>query len=129
MVLPPTPERPAVPEPVTIQHVSLPETGFEQARLMRNNPEPRAFYDALYKALQQYLAERLQLNQADLNWPNIRQKLEKSQVTFTSMTALEQVWHACEQALFAGQAHAEHIETHWRQTQTFYSELERHFRG
>lgn len=129
LVLMPVPEQVATPDKNTEKSGLLPETAFEQARLLRNNPDRRAFYDALYKALQQYLSGRLQLSQAEMTWPLIRQKLEQSRAPEPAMSQLEQVWQRCEQALFAGQILPENIEETWRQTQIFYSELERHFRG
>lgn len=128
LVLTPAPEQVAMPDTNVEKSNLLPETAFEQARLLRNNPDARAFYDALYKALQQYLSDRLHLSPAEMTWPLIRQKLEQSRAPELTLSHLEQVWQRCEQALFAGQVLPENMEATWRQTQTFYSELERHFR-
>jgi hypothetical protein len=87
--------------------------------------EPRAFYDELLKSLQAYLAARLALSPAQMNQSTVRAQLAARKVPAIRIQALLSVWQTCEQAIFAGQAQAEQMESTWRTAETLVQELER----
>jgi hypothetical protein len=89
------------------------------------NGQPRPFYDALFKTLQHYLSERLQLPIGQLSPTLLRQRLTEKQAPAIRVQALLSLWQTCEQAIFAGQSQAAHMENHWHSARQLLRDLER----
>ena len=105
-----------------------PREQLNQARQALTNNDPRVFYDALLRSLQDYLTNRLGLVPAQLNLLNVRTRLAERQVPESHIQTLIGLWQTCEQALFAGQTHALHSETIWQTAEHLVQELERDLR-
>lgn len=69
------------------------------------NGEPRAFYDALFRAVQDYCCARLDLEPARWSKETLREKLMARNVPEERIQTLLSVLRTCEQALFGGQDH------------------------
>ena len=79
------------------------------ARQLLHSEQPRAFYDALYHALQSWFSERLQLSPAHIDQSSIQQALTRYGAPTQQATALLAAWQTCEEAVFAGQAPPERM--------------------
>lgn len=73
-------------------------------RLLSQTEQPRAFYDALYRALQTWLSEQLDIPPARLTTQTARQELARRHLPEQRINALLAAWQTCEEAVFAGQA-------------------------
>lgn len=86
--------------------------------------DPKAFFHELLKSLEAYLAVRLQIEPARLNKEVVREKLATLKAPEPIAQMLLQVWHTCEQAIFAGQARAGDVQATWQKAETAVKQLE-----
>ncbi len=115
----------AAPVPVIARD---PREQLRQAHKMLNNSDPRVFYDALLRALQDYLISRLGLVPAQLNLANVRFRLAERQVPESHIQTLLELWQTCEQALFAGQTQTANPQATWQTAENLIQDLERDLR-
>lgn len=80
-----------------------------EARRLLTSGTPRAFYDALYHALQGWFTEQLGLSPAHLDQQSVKQELLRRKMPEAQAIALLSAWQTCEEAIFAGQAPAEQM--------------------
>ena len=100
----------------------------QQAYFFMQNSDTRVFYHELLKALQGYLAARLDMPPAALSKDILREKLAALQISALVGDALIQVWERCEQAVFAGQARAGDMHDIWKQTESAVEQFDSYFR-
>ncbi len=86
--------------------------------------QPRAFYDALLKSIQTYLAEKVHLSPAQMNQEEVRLRLTEYQVPAIRIQALLAIWQTCEQSVYAGQNQAAQMESTWKAAESVLRELE-----
>lgn len=98
---------------------------FANAARHLNGNNPRVFYDELFKALQAYLAARLDLKPAQMTQENVRKALTDKGVSSATIQNLLTVWQTCEQALFAGQTQSAQMENTWRAAESAVQDLEK----
>jgi len=80
-----------------------------EARRLLTAGVPRAFYDALYHALQTWLTERIGLSPARLDQRSVQLELVRRNIPEAQATAFLSAWQTCEEAIFAGQAPPERM--------------------
>jgi len=78
------------------------------------DPDPKIFYHELLKAVQEYVAIRLDVEPVLLTKEMMREKLAERQVPPPTIDALTQLWQSCEQVVFAGQDPATSRNTSWQ---------------
>ena len=100
-----------------------------QAYFFMQNSDTRVFYHELLKALQGYLAARLNMPPAALSKEILREKLAERQTPGLIIDALAHVWERCEQAVFAGQARAGDMNDTWKQTESAVQQLDAFLRS
>jgi len=94
---PARPPSPLAPRPAA-------KTQLAAARRLLSQPDqPRAFYDALYRTLQTWLSEQLDIPPARLTAQAARQELARRHLPEQRIAALLTAWQTCEEAIFAGQ--------------------------
>jgi hypothetical protein len=65
------------------------------------NQDDKAYYEALFKGINQYLSDKLVINMAELTKSNIKEKLVSAKVSETNIQALLDALDQCEMARFA----------------------------
>jgi len=98
-----------------------------QARQLYRSADPRIFYDVLLRALQNYLASRLNLPLAQLSMASVTERLTERRVPEVHIQSVLMVWQTCEQALFAGQVQGVDPEATLQSTERLIQILERDF--
>lgn len=86
--------------------------------------DPKAFFHELLKSLESYLAIRLQIEPAQLSKEVLQEKLTERRAPEPLIQALWHVWQTCEQAVFAGQAHAGEVQATWQKAESSVQQLE-----
>ncbi len=97
---------------------------FQQVYWQMQNSDSRVFYNELLKAVQAYVAARLELEPVMLTKELMQEKLGALQVPEQTAQGLLQVWQKCEQAVFAGQAYAGNMNATWQQAETALQQLD-----
>lgn len=97
---------------------------FASIPYLLKNGQPREFYDALLKALQTYLSERIHLPPAQMNRENVRLRLAEYHVPPARIQAVLDIWDTCEQSVYAGQDQTAQMENTWRATENVLRELD-----
>lgn len=104
---------------------SKPETGrirpnvrqlrnrLQEVRQLIPQNNPKLFYHELLKAVQLYVAARLDTEPTTLTEQIMREKLAERGVPPATIAALSRVWQACERSVFAGQATPETMQPTW----------------
>jgi len=84
----------------------------EVQRLIQQN-DPKLFYHELLKAVQNYVAVRIDTEPTMLTEQLMREKFAERGVPQPTIEALGRVWQACEKSVFAGQASASEMHPTW----------------
>ncbi len=94
----------------------------EIQRLIPQN-EPKVFYLELLKAVQNYVAARIDAEPTTLTEQLMREKLTERGVPQPTVEALARVWQACEKSVFAGQASSDAMRPTWDMADAALREL------
>jgi len=98
---------------------------FANVANIRHGAAPEMFYNELLKALQSYIAVRLNLSPAQLNHATLRAKLTERNVTPIRVQAFLSILQTCEQAVFSGQQEASKMESDWHAAEVVVQALEK----
>ncbi|HLP96619.1 MAG TPA: hypothetical protein VK168_21400, partial [Saprospiraceae bacterium] len=102
-----------------------PSNPFTSFPKLPDTSDPVRFYNALFHALQGWLAAKLNLQPAQMNESDISRVLQQRGATPIRVQALMSVWQLCEQAIYGGQAPAEEMESTLMLTRQVVDALEK----
>lgn len=99
----------------------------EVQRLIQQN-DPKLFYHELLKAVQNYVAVRLDTEPTTLTEQLMREKLAERGVPQPTVDMLARVWEACEKSVFAGQPSSDAMRPTWEMADAALRQLDTFFK-